>query len=102
MEPLRMAQDDELSYLADALAVWHKSVDFLHDPRFVSAYRRGMDSGHHIGRAPGSTEDLHIEWRVHVLLWAAQHASELQGDFVECGVNTGMYSLAICEYLDFA
>jgi hypothetical protein len=25
----------------------------------------------------------------------------LGGDFVECGVNTGLYSLAICDYFDF-
>jgi hypothetical protein len=89
------------NYLADHLAVWHKSVDFMQDPKFLAAYRRGMDSGHHIIRAPGSHSDLHIEWRVHVLLWAARHASKLEGDFVECGVNTGIYSLAICDYLDF-
>ena len=52
-------------------------------------------------RAPGSRADLHIEWRVHVLLWAAEHAAKLEGDFVECGVNTGIYSLAVCEYLNF-
>jgi hypothetical protein len=92
----------EPNYAADNLAVWNKSVDFLRDPRFIAAYRRGMDSGHHIGRAPGSREDIHVEWRVHVLLWAAQHALKLEGDFVECGVNTGIFSLAICDYLDFA
>jgi len=92
----------EPNYAADSLAVWYKSVDFLQDPRFVAAYRRGMDSGHHIGRPPGSREDIHVEWRVHVLLWAAQHAVKLEGDFVECGVNTGIFSLAICDYLDFA
>jgi hypothetical protein len=89
------------SYSGDWLAVWHKNVDFLTDERFVSAYRRGMDSGHHIGRLPGSSQDLHIEWRVHVLLWAAAHAAKLEGDFVECGVNTGIFSLAVCQYLDF-
>lgn len=89
------------SYDADSLVTYDKSVDFLSDPRFVSAYRRGMDSGHHICRPKGSSDDLHIEWRVHVALWAASHGTKLDGDFVECGVNTGMMSLAICEFLDF-
>jgi hypothetical protein len=89
------------TYDADHLTVYEKSVDFLFDPRFQAAYRRGMDSGHHIARERGSQDDLHIEWRVHVILWAATQAARLPGDFVECGVNTGMYSLAICEYLDF-
>lgn len=95
-----MDQDDP-TYFDDWLAVWHKSVDFLRDPRFVAAYRRGMDSGHHIMRPRGSSDDIHLEWRVHLLLWAAAHAAKLEGDYVECGVNTGIYSLAVCDYLDF-
>jgi O-methyltransferase len=89
------------SYDADHLRVWHRSMDFLHDPRFVSAYRRGMDSGHAIGRPPGSREDIHIEWRIHMCCWAAWHARRLPGAFVECGTNTGIMSLAVCEYVDF-
>jgi O-methyltransferase len=88
-------------YDADSLVVYSKEVGFLRDPRFQAAYRRGMDSGHHIAREPGSDDDIHIEWRVHVLLWAASHAARLPGDFVECGVNTGIFSLAVCDYLDF-
>jgi O-methyltransferase len=59
-----------------------------------------MDSGHKIGRAKGSKDDIHIEWRVHIAIWAAQHAMRIPGDLVECGVNTGILSLAICNYLD--
>lgn len=89
------------SYDADFLVTWHKSLDFLTEPKFLKAYHRGMDSGHKIARQPGTRTDIHIEWRVHVALWAAWHAAQLPGDFVECGVNTGIYSLAICDYLDF-
>lgn len=89
-------------YFDDFLAVWNKSVDhFMEDPRFISAYKRGMESGHAIGRERGSKDDIHIEWRIHTCIWAAQHAAALPGDFVECGVNTGIMSLAICEYVDF-
>jgi O-methyltransferase len=86
------------SYDADCLSVWGKNVAFLHDPRFLDAYRAGINSGH-IFTPPG--EDLHIEWRVAVACWAAKHGSHLEGDFVECGTNTGIMSLAICRYLDF-
>jgi O-methyltransferase len=89
------------SYDADDLVVYNRSTDFLQDPRFRRAYRRGMQSGHHIVRPPGSDDDIHIEWRVHVLVWAASQAIHVPGDFVECGVNTGIFSLAICDYLDF-
>ena len=60
-----------------------------------------MDSGHQIMRPAGSKDDIHIEWRVAIACWCARHASHLAGDFVECGTNTGIVSLAICEYLDF-
>ena len=89
------------TYDADNLTVYEKSADFLADPRFQAAYRRGMESGHHVFRTRDSRTDLHIEWRVHVVLWAASHAARLPGDFVECGVNTGIYSLAVCEAIDF-
>jgi hypothetical protein len=88
-------------YNADNLCVWHKNMAFLREPRFVEAYNRGMDSGHRICREPGSKTDIHIEWRIHVLCWAASHAVKLAGDFVECGVNTGICSLAVAHYVDF-
>jgi O-methyltransferase len=89
------------SYDANNLVTWGHSVDFMSDKRFLSAYKRGMDSGHQILRPAGSREDIHIEWRVAIACWAAQHATRLPGDFVECGTNTGIVSLAICEYVDF-
>ena len=87
------------SYDADSLRVWGKGAAFLRDTRFQEAYRRGMFSGHKIGGQRGA--DIHIEWRVHTILWAATQATKLAGDFVECGVNTGIFSLAICDYLKF-
>ena len=87
-------------YDNDCLRVWGKTVDFLDDHRFRQAYEKGMFSGHRISGEYGV--DLHIEWRIHVLCWAASQAAALKGDFVECGVNTGIFSLAICEYIGFA
>lgn len=86
------------NYHGDGLAVWTKNVDFLADPRFVRAYDLAVDSGHLFGQ---KGEKIRIEWRVNTALWAAQQAARLEGDFVECGVNTGILSLAICHYLDF-
>jgi hypothetical protein len=101
--PLGAATDTYqiLTYVSDGLATWNKSIDFFERPRFQSAYRRGMDSGHAIGRPAGSDLDIRIEWRVAICCWAAWHARQLPGDFVECGTNTGIYSLALCEYIDF-
>lgn len=87
------------TYNHDWLAVWAKDVSFAREPRFVEAYRAGVDSGTKQQREGGA--DIHIEWRVHVICWAASHAVQLPGSFVECGVNTGIYSLAVCNYIDF-
>jgi hypothetical protein len=88
-------------YDHDGMKVFGKNVSSLRDPAFLAAYRAGMDSGHKIFRPRGSTTDIHIEWRAHICCWAAWHAKHLPGDFVECGVNTGIMSLAICNFIDF-
>ena len=87
-------------YDADHLTVWSKNLGFLKDERYLAAYRRGINSGHRFNEAFGP-DSLSIEWRVYVCCWAAMHAKNLPGDFVECGVNTGILSLAVCDYIDF-
>lgn len=84
----------------DTLASWRKNIGFLTDPRFLSAYKRGESSEHAMREASGGPQ-FDIRWAVAVTTWAATHCAKLAGDFVECGVNTGWHSLAICEYVDF-
>ncbi len=84
----------------DSLTCWRKNIGFLHDPRFLSAYRRGESSEHAVREVSGGPK-FDIRWAVAVTTWAATHCAKLAGDFVECGVNTGWHSLAICEYVDF-
>lgn len=91
----------EPSYNSDYLRVWFKNTDFLDDQKFMQAYLAGVYSGHKLGGETASSQDIHIEWRIHVCCWAAWHAQQLEGDFVECGTNTGIMSLAICNYLNF-
>jgi len=76
-------------YVEDGLVSIHNH-DFTKDPKFKSAYQRGIRA---------NTFDSHWKWRVHVGLWAASHAMQLQGDFVECGVNRGFLSSSIMDYL---
>jgi O-methyltransferase len=86
----------EYSYNGIGLRTFGKATDFVDDPRFKRAYARGWNSGHKKAR--------HIDdnrWIMHIALWAAGQAARLPGDFVECGVDTGMFSLAICDWLDF-
>lgn len=83
-----------LAYNADGLATQH-NADFLREPRFAAAYARGIDT---IRSRRGN---LQVGWRVQVCCWAAAHGLQLEGDFVECGVFTGIYSRAIVDYVDF-
>jgi hypothetical protein len=87
-------------FTADGMRLKDKHLGFLLDPKFIAAYRRGMDSGHHICRPKGSAIDIHVEYRVYIECWAAQQGLHLEGDFVACGVNTGIMPLAICEYTE--
>jgi O-methyltransferase len=91
-----------LSYNADSLAVWNKNVDFMREPRFLKAYQAGMNTDHRLDRRNPERIDINIEWRIAICCWAAWHAQYLEGDFVECGTNTGIMSVAICNYIDFA
>ena len=79
-----------LTYESDGLFTTNR-CDFIAEPRFREAYRLGNHTGHKFRENP---DDLHIEWRVHVLCWAATQALRQEGDFVECGVNTGIFSRA--------
>lgn len=81
-----------LTYNQDGLATRH-NCDFMRDTRFLEAFRVGKENGN---------PDTHNEWRVHTALWAATQAARLEGDFVECGVHTGIYSGAVMTWLDFA
>jgi len=86
----------EYSFNGSGLRTFGKTTDSLEDERFIRAHARGWNSGHK--KAAGIDDN---RWIVHVALWAATQAARLPGDFVECGVDTGMFSMAICDWLDF-
>jgi O-methyltransferase len=81
----------KLRYSADGLHTFH-NCDFIKHPRFQSAYNFGL-----INARAG----LSIEWRVHVALWAATQCAQLKGDFIDCGVHTGILSGAVMTWLNF-
>jgi O-methyltransferase len=86
----------EYSYNGRGMRIFGKTTDFLHEERFQRAHARGWTNG---GMKRSHIDD--DRWVVHVALWAATQAARLPGDFVECGVDTGVLSVAICEGLDF-
>jgi hypothetical protein len=77
-------------YCDDGLSTLHQPR-FRSSPRFEDAYRRGVDASHGV--------DPRFEWRVHTALWSASRALDVEGDFIECGVNAGFVSSAILQYV---
>ncbi len=86
---------DHLTYSGDSLYTLH-SADFLYNEKFIEAYRLGKETCKNT-----VNYDCDIRWRVHLACWAAMHASKLEGDFVECGVFTGVFPRSIIHYTDF-
>jgi O-methyltransferase len=85
---------DQLSYANDLLYTYHNS-DFIREKKFAEAYALVKQLG---GRL---LENYDIQWRIHVVCWAAKHAAQLEGDFVDCGVYSGFSPRAICHFVDF-
>jgi hypothetical protein len=83
-----------LTYANDLLYTQH-NADFMKEPRFAESYRLCKEIGGDL------LKDYDIQWRIHVLCWAAEHAKHLEGDFVDCGVHTGFCPRAVIHYVDF-
>jgi hypothetical protein len=85
-------------FWGDRLLTLDKSVGFLADPVFRTAYEAIRGSHQYDQYASPQT----ISWRLHTLVWAAQCGMRLEGDFVECGVFKGDMSWFICQNVDIA
>ena len=79
-----------ITYSFDSL-VTSNNCDFINDEKFAKAYD--------LAKATNPWENFNSYWRVYINCWAASKALELEGDFVECGVNTGAYARAVIEYV---
>lgn len=90
--PQSYFQMENVTYNQDGLISIH-NCDFMKDENFIRAYQKGENLD--------SWWKGQIQWRVHILFWAVTRALQLEGDFVECGVNRGGFARSIIEYVDF-
>jgi len=90
--PQSYFQMENVTYNQDGLISIH-NCDFIKDENFIRAYQKGENLD--------SWWKGQIHWRVHILFWAVTRALQLEGDFVECGVNRGGFARSIIEYVDF-
>jgi O-methyltransferase len=81
-----------ITYDTDSLTT-SNNCDFIAEPRFAKAYQTAVDTKPWKG--------FTLQWRIYNVCWFADMVKNLEGDFVECGVNTGAYSRAIIDYIDF-
>ncbi len=86
---------NNVTYSGDHLYT-HHSAEFLKNQKFIEAYELGLSTDDGI-----LLKDTDIRWRIHVMLWAASHVKNLEGDFVDCGVNSGIFARSIIHYIDF-
>lgn len=95
LEDYYLLPKSQITYANDLLYTYH-NADFLRDPLFAESYSLGKktDDGTLL-------KNYDIQWRVHVLCWAASHASKLEGDFVDCGVGSGIFARSVINYIDF-
>jgi hypothetical protein len=84
-------------FWGDQMLTLDKSAGFLNEPRFAAAFK--AIRGSHVYDAYNAPDT--IAWRLHTLVWAAQSAVHLDGDFVECGVFKGDMSWVVTQMLDF-
>jgi O-methyltransferase len=70
----------------------NKNCDFMRDERFIEGFSAGMGQQY--------IEDFG-GWNIHINQWAAFHALQLKGDFVECGVNRGILAMSNMVFINF-
>lgn len=93
-----LGQDHQKIFWGDRLLTLGKSMSFLDDSKFSKAYQTIRGShGYDQYDSPNT-----IAWRLHTLVWAAQSALKLDGDFVECGVFKGDFSWVVSEVTQFS
>jgi hypothetical protein len=81
-----------ITYDTDGLKT-SNNCDFIKEPRFAKAYA--------IAAATKPWDNFTLQWRTYIVCWLANHVKSVEGDFVECGVNTGAYSKAVISYINF-
>jgi len=86
---------NNLAYKSDGLFTQQNS-DCLKEDRFLKAYNLSLSVN------DWRTElNMDMRWRYYIVCWFAEQVKHLEGDFVECGVYRGGYSLALADYLQF-
>jgi O-methyltransferase len=91
----RLREDHRGIYWGDRMLTLDKSAGFLDDPVFAAAL--SAIRGSHVYDQYNAPDT--IAWRLHTLVWAAEQAVQIEGDFVECGTFKGDMAFVIATIL---
>ncbi|PLX66986.1 MAG: hypothetical protein C0603_09970 [Denitrovibrio sp.] len=80
-----------LTYIEDLFGT-RASTHSMESERFIDAYSSAKAI---------SNWGRDIRWRCYTVCWAAEHAMNIEGDFIEFGVDRGGLSTAVISYTNF-
>lgn len=80
-------------FVGEGIATWLKQPAFMNDAKFLQLADKDFQL------SPSGVTNW--QWNLQTVLWGAQQAKDLPGDFVELGVYRGHTTLFLAEYLDF-
>jgi O-methyltransferase len=90
----------DFNFIGDGFATRNKSIEAINERGLVQAYEWSARTEFD-GRKP-NWQKHDLRWRAHICVWAATQALKIEGDFVECGVDTAILSGVVIKQLDFA
>jgi len=79
-------------FAADNIITWNRNLSFLRDDFFIQILNDDKNT----------MIEKSVVWRTYVLLYFAEIASRIEGDFTEFGCHTGNTAANVLKKIDFA
>lgn len=79
-------------HAGDNVILFQRNLGFQRNKAFMEAFNANA----------ANAQEKSLILRLNTLAWAAEHALNVEGDYVECGVWKGFCSAVLTQYLDFA
>lgn len=78
-------------FCSDNVITWNKNLSFLRDDFFISILQNDENT----------VTEKSIIWRTYILLYFAEFASQVEGDFLELGCHTGYTASQVVKKIKF-